>query len=165
MAYRSDPAVARFQGWDAAYAMADAELFLAEQRGLRFGQPGAWLQLALVDPASGTLLGDCACHVLADTARTAEIGITLAPASQGRGLAREAVHALTGALFGLPAIERVIAHADDRNAPVHALLEALGFRLAARRVDAEWFKGEWTTLRVYELDEQTGRSQPGGRAA
>jgi hypothetical protein len=33
----------------------------------------------------------------------------------------------------------------------HALLEPLGFRCEARMVDADWFKGEWTTLRVYAV--------------
>jgi hypothetical protein len=29
------------------------------------------------------------------------------------------------------------------------LLERLGFRCEARLVEADWFKGEWTTLRIY----------------
>ena len=49
VAYRSDPNVARYQSWDRAYSMADAESFLASQRGLAFGQPGEGLQLAIVD--------------------------------------------------------------------------------------------------------------------
>ena len=27
--------------------------------------------------------------------------------------------------------------------------QGLGFRLEARLVDADWYKGEWTTLRIY----------------
>jgi RimJ/RimL family protein N-acetyltransferase len=29
------------------------------------------------------------------------------------------------------------------------LFERLGFRCEARLVEADWFKGEWSTLRVY----------------
>ena len=38
-AYRSDPQIARYQSWDRTYSIADAEAFLASQRGLEFGQP------------------------------------------------------------------------------------------------------------------------------
>ena len=41
------------------------------------------------------------------------------------------------------------AEADDRNEAVHRLFERLGFRCEARLVEADWFKGEWTTLRTY----------------
>ena len=43
------------------------------------------------------------------------------------------------------------AQADDRNLPVRRLLERLVFRCEARLVEADWFKGEWTTLRLYAL--------------
>jgi RimJ/RimL family protein N-acetyltransferase len=45
----------------------------------------------------------------------------------------------------------VFAHADDRNTAVHRVLERLGFRCEARLVEAEWFKDEWTTLRIYAV--------------
>jgi RimJ/RimL family protein N-acetyltransferase len=65
-------------------------------------------------------------------------------------LATEALGALVTRLFDDEhSIHRVFAHADDRNHPVHRLLERLGFRCEARLVDADWFKGEWTTLRTY----------------
>ena len=37
---------------------------------------------------------------------------------------------------------------------VHRLLERLGFRCEARLVEAEWFKGEWSTLRVFAVLER-----------
>ena len=60
VAYRSDPEVARYQSWDSTYSMANAESFLRSQRNVVFGQPGDWLQLAIVDRATGTVCGDCA---------------------------------------------------------------------------------------------------------
>jgi aminoglycoside 6'-N-acetyltransferase len=49
VAYAAIPEVARFQSWDRTrtHSMADAKSFLASQRQLEFGQPGAWLQLAM----------------------------------------------------------------------------------------------------------------------
>ena len=58
VAYRSDPEVARYQSWDSPYSMADAESFLSSQRELVFGQPGEWLQLAIVDRATGAVCGE-----------------------------------------------------------------------------------------------------------
>lgn len=157
VAYRSDPEVARYQSWDSTYSMVDAESFLSSQREPAFGQPGEWLQLAMVDRETNAVRGDCAVRVATDQPATAEIGVTLAPASQGKGLATEALTAVLAELFERQGIHRVVADADDRNAPVQRLLERLGFRCEARLVEADWFKGEWSTLRVYAmLDREWG---------
>jgi RimJ/RimL family protein N-acetyltransferase len=150
-AYRSDPDVARYQGWDPGYTIADGERLVAAQRGAAFGEPGPWVQVAALDRASGALCGDCAVHVETDPPRTAEVGVTFAPATQGRGLATEALRAVVGRLFDEHDIHRVHASTDDRNVAVHRLLERLGFRCEARLVEADWFKGEWVTLRTYAV--------------
>jgi RimJ/RimL family protein N-acetyltransferase len=159
VAYRSDPEVARYQSWDRTYSMADAEAFLSSQRELVFGQPGEWLQLAIVDRETGTLCGDCAVQVVTDQPATAQVGVTLAQANQGKGLATEALTAVVTELFDR-GIHRVFAEADDRNVPAQRLLERLGFRCEARLVEADWFKGEWSTLRLYAiLDREWRRHQ------
>jgi RimJ/RimL family protein N-acetyltransferase len=149
--YRSDPEVARYQSWAASYSMADAERFLASQRDVELGAPGEWVQLAAVDWRTGTLCGDCAVHVLATQPATAEVGVTFARAHQGSGLATEALAAVVGRLFTEHRLHRVYAEADDRNVAVHRLFERLGFRCEARLVEADWFKGEWSTLRVFAV--------------
>ena len=151
VAYRSAPEVARHQSWDTTFSMADAERFLASQRGVELGAPGPWLQLAAMDRDAGTLCGDCAVRVAADQPSTAEVGVTFAPARQGSGLATEALGAVVGRLFADHGLHRVYAQADDRNVAVHRLMERLGFRCEARLVEADWFKSEWTTLRVYAV--------------
>ena len=151
VAYRSAPAVARYQSWDTSYSMTDAERFLAEQRQVAFGEAGTWVQLAAVERAGGELCGDCAVHVADDQPATAEVGVTFAPERQGTGLASEALRAVIATLFEERGLHRVYAQADDRNAAVHRLLERLGLRCEARLVEADWFKGEWTTLRTYAI--------------
>jgi RimJ/RimL family protein N-acetyltransferase len=149
-AYRSDPEVARYQGWD-SYTVADGERLVAAQQGVDFGAAGRWVQVAAVDRTTGALRGDCAVRVVDDQPRTAEVGVTFAPASQGSGLATEALGAVVRLLFEAHDLHRVYAQTDDRNVPVHRLLERLGFRCEARLVEADWFKGEWTTLRIYAV--------------
>lgn len=151
VAYRSHPEVARYQSWDTTYSMVDAEELLASQKGVELGAPGPWVQLAAVDRQSGTLCGDCAVRVVTDQPATAEVGVTFAPAQQGSGLATEALTAVIAELFEHHGLHRIYAQADDRNVAVHRLLERLGFRCEARLVEADRFKGEWSTLRVYAV--------------
>lgn len=157
--YRSDSDVARFQSWDATYSMPDARRFMASQDGLVFGEPGEWLQLAIIDRETQTLYGDCAVRVLTDQPATAEIGVTLAKASQGKGIATEALTAVLVELFEQHGIHRVFAETDDRNVAVARLLERLGFRWEARLVESDWFKGEWSTLRVYAMLDREWRGR------
>ena len=114
-AYRSDPEVARYQSWDTSYTTDDGERLVASQQGVDFGDPGPWVQVAAVDRATGALCGDCAVRVATDQPRTAEVGVTFAPASQGSGLATEALGAVVTRLFEHHDIHRVYAQADDRN--------------------------------------------------
>ena len=151
VAYRREPEVARYQSWDPTFSLADAERFLVSQEGVKFGAPGVWVQLAAIDRLSGTLCGDCGVCVVADQPATAEVGVTLAPDSQGSGLATEALAALITKLFDEHDLHRVYAQADDRNFAVHRVFERLGFRCEARLIEADWFKGEWSTLRVFAV--------------
>jgi RimJ/RimL family protein N-acetyltransferase len=162
VAYRSHPDVARYQSWDTTYSLADAEGFLASQRGLELGAPGEWMQLAAIDRGTGALFGDCAVRVLDDQPATAEVGVTFAPERQGTGLATEALGAVISTLFAQHGLHRVFAETDDRNAAVHRLLERLGLRCEARLVEADWFKDEWTTVRVFAVlrREWSGGAQP-----
>jgi RimJ/RimL family protein N-acetyltransferase len=159
-AYRSDPDVARYQSWDTTYSPTEAERLVALQERVALGDPGAWLQLAAVDRVSGALCGDCAVRVASDQPATAEVGVTFAPATQGRGLATEALGAVVTRLFEQYGVHRVFAQADDRNVRVHRLLERLGFRCEGRLVEADWFKGEWTTLRIYACLRREWRASP-----
>jgi RimJ/RimL family protein N-acetyltransferase len=151
VAYRRHPDVARWQSWDTGYAQADGERLVAAQAGAGLAEPGRWIQVAAHDRSTGELCGDCAVRLEEGPPPTAEVGVTFAPQTQGRGLATEALRALVTHLFEARDVHRVIASADDRNAPVHRLLERLGFRCEARHVDAELFKGDWCTMRTYAV--------------
>lgn len=149
--YRQDPEVARYQSWGADYSRADAERLVGGQREGRLPSPGDWLQLAVRETASGTLLGDLALHRLDEQPRTFEVGVTLARSLQGQGIASEALSALLDFVFDREEAHRVVAFCDSRNESVARLLTRVGFRHEARQVDADWFNGEWTTLDGYAL--------------
>jgi RimJ/RimL family protein N-acetyltransferase len=115
-AYRNDPDVARFQGWSLPYGVEDAAgLAAAGQLAIRASRP------------TMPLIGDAMLLGVAGTDHAVEIGITLAPADQGRGLAAEAVTALVDAVFAAGR-HKVVAYTDVRNTRSLALFDRLGFR-------------------------------------
>ncbi len=141
-AYRSDPEVARYQGWTAPYSVdAAMELIVGVQEAVASDPPpvGAWVQVAVL--REGVLVGDCAFHRLADDEAVAEIGVTLSRPAQGQGYAAEALGALIAHLVGAVGVQRIVATCDVENLPCCRLLERLSFdRGAEERV---MFKGAW----------------------
>ena len=151
VAYRRDPDVARWQGWDPTFSEVEAAKLIASQPSAEVPDRGGWLQLAIHDRSSGKLQGDVAVHCLADVSDTFEIGITLAPASQHHGIAIEAVNRMLDYLFTTVNAHRVIATCDARNNPVARLLRSVGMRKESSQIDVEFFKDEWVTLDGYAI--------------
>src|SRR5712692_9572963 len=98
MAYRNDPEVARYQGWE-GISEPEARAFLQEENQAQLGLPGQWFQIAIELKETGLLIGDCALKIEVYNERQAEIGYTLSRPNQGRGLASEAVSCLLDYLF------------------------------------------------------------------
>jgi RimJ/RimL family protein N-acetyltransferase len=149
-AYRSDPEVARYQGF-APKTPADAEAFLVSARAARFDEAGAWCQLAVRRADSGELIGDIGTRPRRDDGSQVEIGVTIAPEHQRQGYAKDALAALLDHLFGNLGKRRVFASVDPRNRASIALLEGLGFRQEAHFRESLRFKGEWVDDMVFAI--------------
>jgi RimJ/RimL family protein N-acetyltransferase len=150
VAYRSDPDVARYQSWSPEYSADDARRLVESQATLEFPEAGEWMQFA-IRSSSGELLGDVAVHVLDDQPDTYELGATVSPAAQGRGVARAALGATIDHLVGERGAHRVILTLDQRNVPMRRVCAALGLRHEGTARDADWFKGEWTTVETWAV--------------
>ncbi len=148
MAYRNDPDVARYQGWE-GISEAEANVFIAEQKLVAPGVPGQWFQIAIALKETGTLVGDCAFKIDEHDERQAEIGYTLARAYQGKGIAAEAVSRVLDYAFRTLELHRVIAITDCENAASIALLERLGLRREGHFIQNVWFKGRWADEYLY----------------
>lgn len=159
-AYRADPRVARYQGWRPRSETA-AEAFIAEQSALGPGMPEGWFQRALRLRESGALVGDLGLCVPADPHASVELGISLAPTHQGQGLAREALRAVLGVVFGELGRHRVQASADPRNTASLALLRALGMRQEAHFRESLYLHGEWVDDAVFGLLAREWRGADG----
>jgi RimJ/RimL family protein N-acetyltransferase len=144
-AYRSDPEIARYQGWGAPYSMEQAEEFIEQQKSVTPGEIGQWLQLGMETKDSGVLIGDVAFVILKDSHNQAEIGMTLSRPFHGKGYGTEAVRELARYLFDELAVHRIIANCDPDNTPAHHLLERVGFRREGCFIDSLWYKGGWAS--------------------
>jgi RimJ/RimL family protein N-acetyltransferase len=147
--YRSDPAVARYQSWDAPVATADV---IALIEASAHGDPRAagWFQYKVERAEPPGLIGDLGvCR--SDDGRQAELGFTFAPEHQGCGYATEAVRGMVRHLFEAEKLHRVSAGCDARNVRSARLLERVGFRREGHLVAATWIKGEWTDDLLFGL--------------
>ena len=150
MAYRNDPDVARYQGWE-RISEAEAHTFIAEQKLVQPGVPGQWFQIAITLKETGTLVGDCALKIDEHDERQTEIGYTLARAYQGKGIAAEAVSRVLDYAFRTLELHRVIAVTDCENTASVTLLERLGLRREGHFIQNVWFKGKWADEYLYAV--------------
>lgn len=157
-AYRSDPAVARYQGWTAPVSTESA---VALAREFAHGDPRrpGWFQYAVELRSRAALVGDLGVR-LHDNRMQADLGFTMAGEHQGRGYATEAVRAVLHDLFA-HGVHRVSAECDARNTRSARLLERAGFRREGLRRHGTHSKGEWTDDLLFGLlDDQWHPTAP-----
>jgi len=147
-ALRSDPAVARYQGWRPA-DLAAARAFIERQSSAAI--PVGWFQRAIRLREDGRLLGDLGVNLPGDAKASVEFGISLAPAGQGQGYAGEAVRALFDHVFGRLGRHRVQASVDPRNLACLGLLRSLGMRQEAHHRESLWLHGAWVDDMIFAM--------------
>lgn len=151
VAYRQDPEIARYQGWDTSYSEQQAAELLDSQFEVLLPAPDQWLQLAIHDLATGDLLGDLALHTLGAEKLSFEIGFTLAKANHGKGFAKEAVGRLIKFLFNEVNANSIVANSDERNLSAIGLLRSLNFDHSPEKSWTEDFKNELVTVDQFEI--------------
>lgn len=149
LAYRNDPDVARYQGWDTT-SREQSEEFIAEMNGLEPGTPDRWFQFALALKSNDALIGDIGFRT-DEGQRQGMVGYTLAQAYQRQGYMTEALRVVLKMAFEDMDMHRVIAMVDPRNTPSWKLLERLGFRREGHFIEHWMNKGEWVDDYQYAL--------------
>lgn len=123
-AYRTDPDIARYQGWS---TMDDGQAldFLRGMQAAPFLDLGKWCQIGVADPQSGRLIGDMGLFQSA-CGTEVELGITLERAAQGKGRATQAMQmAITLIWTRSPALA-IRTWCDQRNTAAVALMHRNG---------------------------------------
>jgi RimJ/RimL family protein N-acetyltransferase len=162
VAYRSDPLVARYQGWEAPYTREKAIDFIEEMKSKQPGRKGEWYQIIAALKSSGEVIGDVAFHVLSEDILQAEIAFTLVRSFWGKGYATEAASRLLDYLFTELQLHRVRAICDAENLASAHVLERLGMRREGVYLENVWFKGKWGSEYLYAIldREWLKRSSP-----
>jgi RimJ/RimL family protein N-acetyltransferase len=150
-AYRSDPDVHRYQGWDRT----DPEGIREEIERMSErapGDPAGWVQLSVEELGTGALIGDVGMSPAEGESGVIKLGYTMSPAAQGLGYATEAVTALVGYAFETLRADTVRAYASEENVPSIRVAQKAGLQLVERFERS--YEGEtWFGVR-YELRRQ-----------
>lgn len=153
-AMRSDPEVVRYLYEDIETLDQSREKLAARMGLRRLESEGDWLPVAIVERASGEMVGDVGLNLRSVQHRTGEIGFMLHPAYHGRGYATEAARALVDWGFRELGLHRIVGRTEARNAASARVLERLGMRLEAHLIENEWVKGEWQSELQYAILER-----------
>lgn len=152
------PGLGRYQSWS-PMTDADALAFLVQMSEAPLFAPGAWVQLGIAEPVSDRLIGDIGVFLSAD-GLTGEVGFTLEPGSQGRGIATAAVCAALDLFFTSTQARQVRGITDSRNLASVRLLERAGFKHLETRQAV--FKGEACVEEVFEKRRPETLDLPSG---
>ena len=148
-AYRSHDAVTKYQSWE-PQSLREVRSFIQKIAAVEFNSPG-WYQIGIALLGDGGLIGDCGIHILESEPRIAEIAITIAPQSQSKGYATEALKAILALLFVKLSKHRVFASVDPENLSSMALMSRIGMRKEGRFVQSLWFKDRWADDVVFAM--------------
>jgi RimJ/RimL family protein N-acetyltransferase len=154
--WRSDPEVARFQGWD----VTDAEGIrgqLEEMLTRAPGEPGGWVQFSVHERTNDAIVGDVGISREEREPGVIKVGYTIGPEYQGMGYGSEAVRALVGYAFDTLDAEIVRAYADARNTPSIRVAEKAGMHLV-ERIEHPYGEGVWVGVRYEAHNPGSDRS-------
>jgi len=135
--------VCRYLPWepmDLDQARAKLEQRVAQTHIEADGDP---LVLAAVEDATGHTVGEFMLRLWSASSRQGEIGWSIHPDAQGRGLATEGAREMLRLGFDEVGLHRIMAACDPRNVASLRVMEHLGMRREAEFVEHEFLKGEW----------------------
>lgn len=142
-----DEEVTRYLPYAAWVAMDDAVHWYHRMLGLI--TDGKIAYNAVVEKATGKVVGGTLLRDLDGDTGKLEVGYVLGRAFWGKGLMREAVGAVVDHAFATPQMRRVEAHIDGRNIASQKLVEGLGFQREALLRDHWLDKGDVSDSLIY----------------
>ena len=149
VAYRQDPDIARFQGWETTYSKNQAIYLIESQAGSVLPEKGEWLQLAIHSLEHQEHMGDLAIKSVEEDS-TFELGFTIAKQHQGQGFSNEAAAKLMSYLALEAGAKKFIATTDSRNTASIKVLSGLGFKQNVSKGWTETFKNEVVDVEYFE---------------
>ena len=157
LAYRNDPAVAKYQGWGIPYPREKAEAFVSSMKERAALKQDGWIQFAIALKDTNELIGDLGCYIKKEDIRQARIGFTIAAKHWRKGYISEVTPCLLDYLFEDMDIHRVVADCDADNVASYRTLEKLGFRREAHFIESYLVDGVYTSEYHYGLLQREWR--------
>lgn len=137
----SQPQVVRFLGLPLMRTLEDAGALVAQIDACV--EARTLFQWGVERADAPGVIGHCTLSSLDWQNRRAEVGFSLHPAQQGRGLATDAVRALVDHAFDDLDLHRLEADVDPRNEASLRLLERVGFAREGYMPERHLIEGEW----------------------
>ena len=159
---RNHPDAAAYQTWVPPYPRERAQALIGAVTAMDGPADDEWWMLAVVEKASGDIVGDLALHQTW-AGHTVEIGYTFHPAHWGRGYAVEATAALVDRLFADPAVTRLTGMLHPGNRASAMVLERIGFRFEGHTRSSYWVGDEVSDDWIYGMtreDWEAWRDRP-----
>ena len=154
-AIHSHPQVMRYWSYPAWTELEQAELKITDiQRQRREEDILVW---AIADADTDLLIGSSAIFYMDLTQARAEIGYSLHPDWQGRGLASEALQLVLSYVFNELGLRRIEADIDPRNLPSCRLVEKFGFVREGQLRERWHVNGDICDSAIYGLLRQAFR--------
>lgn len=142
--YAKDPEVSRYLTWSAHPNVNFTKKYLTFV-GQQY-RTGDFFDWAIVDRASGRMIGTCGFTCFHYESNSAEIGYVLHPDFRGRGLATEAARAVLTFGFEELNLHRIEARYMQENTASRKLMERVGMTFEGFAREAALIKGEYRTL-------------------
>ena len=139
----------------------DAAGALLERRmkQTRIETDGDGVLVAALDTETGRYIGEFMLRLTSAQSRQGEIGWSVHPDVQGRGLATEGAREMLRLGFGELGLHRIVAECDRRNVASQRVMERLGMRREATFIENQFLKGEWVGESVYAILETEWHAQ------
>jgi RimJ/RimL family protein N-acetyltransferase len=150
-AIQSRPDVTRYLLWEPRSLAEVREVLAKRARATTLDEEGDTLNLAMILPESGALVGDVSFHWISAEHLQGEIGFVLHPDHHGQGFAGEGGAVMLRLGFENLGLHRIVGRCDARNTASAKVLERLGMRREAHFRQNEIIKGEWTDELVYAM--------------
>lgn len=157
--------VARYLPWppmdlDAARAKVEQRI-----QQVSIGPESDAVVVLAVEAATGRSVGEFMLRVRSPRHLQGEIGWSVHPDAQGRGLATEGAREMLRLGFEDVGLHRIAAECDPRNTASMRVMEKLGMRREALMVEAELIKGEWVDSLIYAQLASEWRASSNAAAA
>jgi RimJ/RimL family protein N-acetyltransferase len=149
-AIESDPEVARYQSFEPR-TPAEAMAYVKQTMATARKEPRRTYDLAVVERASGSLVGRCGLSVTNADLRDADVWYTLHRSFWGRGYMPEALRCLVDFGFKKLRLHRIWADCDPFNRASYRVLEKIGMRREAHLRENAWVKGAWVDSLIYAI--------------